>query len=130
MDNSKSPSSDVVKCFTALEERWVEALVKGDTETLSAILADTYIDTNADGTRTNKDGILCLMRSQDLKLKSITISEMSVELYGSAAVVTGTAVQKGAYKGSPHMRSVVFTDVFVDNQGCWQAVASQRSPRH
>ena len=35
------------------QRRWVEALISADTAVLDAILADTYVDTDESGSRTN-----------------------------------------------------------------------------
>jgi disulfide oxidoreductase YuzD len=125
----KASSTNVPTTLTSLENQWVTAIVKRDTATLDRIFADTYVDTNEDGDRTNKQGVLTLVKSSDLSMQSIALSDTHVEVYGTAAVVTGSATQIGTYKGTPLTRNVVFTDTFVIQSGVWRAVASQRAPR-
>lgn len=52
---------------------------------------------------------------------------MQVHTYGAAAVVTGTGVQSGSFKGEPLTARLIFTDMFIRQNGKWQAVASHRS---
>lgn len=115
------------KTLTGLEEKWVDALAKSDVANLDSILADTYVDTDEHGQRTDKQGVLSALKSGDLKFQSIRLSDMKVNHYGDAAVVIGDAVQAGNFKGQPLTAKIVFTDTFVRQNGKWRAVASHRS---
>ena len=110
-----------------LENRWVAALVTADTATLDGIFAATYVDTDEEGGRTDKAGVLAVLKSGQLKLTSIKLSDMHVHLYSNFAVVTGAATQAGNFEGSPVASKIVFTDSFFLQNGTWRAVASQRT---
>ena len=110
-----------------LENKWAKALVKSDTETLSSIFGDSYVDTDEHSHRSGKEGVLSFLKSGDLKLDSIKLSDMQVHLYGDAAVVTGTAIQSGSFLGGPVAARIIFTDTFIKQNGKWRAVASHRS---
>jgi hypothetical protein len=123
-----APGVDATEqALTNVENRWVEALAKADTTALEPILADTYVDTDEQSHRSDKKGVLSVLKSGDLKIESIKLSDMKVEVYGFAAVVTGSAVQKGTFKGQPLPANVIFTDTFIKRNGKWTAVASHRS---
>ena len=112
-----------------LENRWVAALVKADIAALNLrFFADGYVDGDEDAHRSDKAGVMGVLKSGDLKIKSITLSDMKVHLYGAFAVVTGTGVQAGTFQGKPLKSKVLFTDSFVLQNGKWRAVASQRTP--
>jgi ketosteroid isomerase-like protein len=115
------------RALTALENRWVDALQKADTATLDSILADTYVDTDEQGQRSDKQAVLSVLKSGDLKFESVKVSDMQVHAYGNAAVVTGVGVQRGKFKGQPLTPKIVFTDTFIRQNGNWMAVASHRS---
>jgi hypothetical protein len=110
-----------------LENRWVAALVKADLPTLDSILAATYVDTDEEGDRTGKQGVLAAFKSGDLKMSSIQLSDMKVYNYGGFAVVTGSAAQAGTYKGQKLAPRILFTDSFVLRNGKWMVAASQRT---
>jgi Domain of unknown function (DUF4440) len=110
-----------------LENRWVGALMKSDTSTLDSIFADTYVDTDENGHRTDKQGVLSVLKSGELKMASVKLSEMQVYDYSDAAVVTGSASQAGSFKGQPLTTKIIFTDTFIRQNGKWKAVASHRS---
>jgi hypothetical protein len=110
-----------------LEHRWVGALMKSDAAILDSIFADTYVDTDEHSHRSDKQGVLSVLKSGELKIESIRLSDMKVYDYDDAAVVTGSASQVGNFKGQPLTVTIIFTDTFVRQNGIWRAVASHRS---
>jgi ketosteroid isomerase-like protein len=110
-----------------LENQWVEALMKSDAATLDSIFIDTYVDTDEQSHRDDKQGVLSVLKSGDLKIASIKLSDMRVYVYGDAAIVTGSSSQVGNFRGQPLAARIIFTDTFVKKNGKWVAVASHRS---
>jgi len=111
----------------ALENQWIEALEKADTNTLSKLFAANFIDTDETGHRSTKTGVLDALRSGALKIRKLQVSDMKVYLYGNTAIVIGTSLQDGAYEGHPLAPKIVFTDTFIHYGTEWKAVASQRT---
>jgi hypothetical protein len=50
---------------------------------------------------------------------------MKVRVFGNTAIVTGGDTEKSTYKGKDSSGKYVWTDVFVNRNGKWQAVASE-----
>jgi len=115
------------KALFALENKWVDALVKSDAATLDSIFAESYVDTDEHGHRSDKQAVFSDLKSGHLHIASIKLSDMLVQLYGDAAVVIGTAAQVGNFKGQPLTPTIIFTDTFIKQNGKWRAVASHRS---
>jgi ketosteroid isomerase-like protein len=125
---SQAQKSDTAtQALIALENKWVDALVKSDTAALDSVFVDTYVDTDEHSQRTDKQGVLSVLKSGDLKIESIKILDMKVHVYGDAAVVIGSAAQVGNFKGQPLTATIIFTDTFIQRNGKWRAVASHRS---
>jgi Domain of unknown function (DUF4440) len=122
--------ADVAQEVKALERKWGFALVQGDAKSLAEMLDDTYLDTDDEGTQTDKNGILAAVKSGDLKVTSIQLSGMRIHSFVYTAVVTGRAKQTGISKGRPLPPSVSFTDTFAMINGVWKVVASHRSAPH
>lgn len=116
------------QALIALENKWIDALMKSDTAALDSIFADTYVDTDEHSQRSDKQAVLSVLKSGDLKMESIKLSDMQVHDYGDAAVVTGSASQAGNFKGQSLVHKIIFTDTFIKQNGKWRAVASHRSP--
>src|SRR5579863_10451079 len=93
LGQKKATKSDTAAKLKALEQKWVEALEKGDTATLDKILAAGYADTDENGNQADKKSSLAELKSPDMKLESLKLGEMHVHNYGNAAVVTGSAEQ-------------------------------------
>ena len=120
-------SGDPTGALIALEEKWVAALQRSDTKTLSALWAQTYVDTDETGHRSDKAEVLRVLKSGALKLRKLQLSDMKAYVYGDAAIVTGASVQDGEFQGQPLAIKIVFTDTFVRHGFEWVAVASQRT---
>jgi len=125
--NQAQGTEATTQALTSLERKWVDALAKSDTAALDSVLADTYVDTDEHGQRSDKQGVLSALKSGDLKIESIKLSDMKVHVYGDAAVVIGSAAQVGTFKGQPLTATIGFTDTFIKRSGKWRAVASHRS---
>jgi len=120
----KERCGDAAQQILELQHRWVEALVKADTASLRTILADSYVDTDENGSRFDKPGVLAALESGDLKLASITLVETHVHRYGNSAVLTGASAQTGTFQGQPIAPKILFTAILVLENGHWRAVAA------
>ena len=115
------------QALIGLENKWVDALVKSDAAALDSIFDRAYVDTDEQSQRSDKQGVLSALKSGDLHIASIKLSDMQVHVYGDAAVVIGAAAQVGNFKGQPLTAKIIFTDTFIKQNGKWSAVASHRS---
>ena len=129
-DKKAAKADATAKEITDLEHRWVQAIAKKDAATLRTMLAPTYHDTDESGNVSTLGEMVSMVTSPEMKIDAITITDIHVAKYGKTAVATGTATQRGSYKGQAFAPKVVFTDTFVKQNGQWQAVASQRTAAH
>jgi len=126
-DRAGQGSDAATQAIITVENSWVDALVKSDMTALDSIFADTYVDTDEHSHRGGKQDVFSFLKSGDLKLDSIKLSDMQVHIYGDAAVVVGSSTQAGSFLGGPVAEKIIFTDTFVKQNGKWRAVASHRS---
>ena len=120
-------TGDPARPILELQHRWVAALLEADIGALDTTLVDTYVDTDESGSRTDKAGILAALRSDDLRLASITLLETHVHRYGDSAVLTGASAQTGAFRGQPITLKILFTATLVLQGGEWRAAAAHRT---
>jgi ketosteroid isomerase-like protein len=126
-NNAGVPSGNDEQELREKLRAWDEAYRGRDIEALSRILADDFLFTSASGALINKMQYLsATIKAPDMTLESFVGSEdVKVRLYAEAAVVTS----RGAHRGPPLIRDPAaryrLTDVWVKQQGRWQAVASQ-----
>jgi ketosteroid isomerase-like protein len=92
--------------------------LKNDLPATDRLLADNWININADGSVTTKAKLIELLKAGSFKILSIENDEVMVRVFGDAAVVTGRSTTKRAGEGSEILtRQVRFTRVYARNKG-------------
>src|SRR5688572_19430766 len=82
-----------------LESEGREATLKNDIEANDRLLADNWVNINADGSITTKAKLIELLKGGSFKIMSIANDEVMVRVFGDAAVVTGRSTSKRAGQG-------------------------------
>jgi ketosteroid isomerase-like protein len=122
--SKEQPPADTEQSVMRIEREMLNAALKGDASASERYLASTYVFTGPDGSLENKEQAIADLKSGDLKLKSASLDSAKVQLYGGTAVVTYSSHDKGTYKGKDISGTTRWTDVFVNQNGSWQLVAS------
>jgi ketosteroid isomerase-like protein len=126
MAQTKAAGGDEA-ALKAIEIKWDAANTKGDAAVLSTIFADKFISTNAEGKTRSRAEVLAQVKSGDIKYETSKVDDMTVYLYGDAAVVNGRWAGKYVEKGKPTSTTERFTDTYVRQNGVWKCVSSQGS---
>jgi ketosteroid isomerase-like protein len=105
--------------LTRVERDWCKAEVKNDAAALSAILADDFTDVELEGKVTNKAQNIAEL--QAAKTTACDVDMLQFHIYGDTAIVVGRATIKSTTYNGQYM----YTDVYVRQNGHWQAVASE-----
>jgi ketosteroid isomerase-like protein len=108
----------------ALENAWNQAQLHHDSKALNSLVGDRFIYTDYDGTVMNKHRFLEDIKDPAFKPTLIANQDVRVDMYGTAAVVSGTYHTKGTYKGEAFEHYGRFTDTWIRNGAAWQCVAS------
>ena len=111
-----------------MEKDRAAAVVKGDVATLEKLTSDDYILINANGQLSDKPTTMNNIKTGNIKLTANDVSDLKVRVYGNTAVVTGKSNAKGSIGGRELKGPVMFTRVYVKNNGKWQSVAFQQTP--
>ena len=122
-------NNDAEKLILRLEQEGREATLKNDVEANDRLLADNWININPDGSVTTKAKLMELLKTSPFKIMAIETDEVTVRVYGDAAVVTGRSTSKRAGQGAGEIvtRQVRFTRVYARRQGRWQVVSAQNT---
>jgi ketosteroid isomerase-like protein len=110
-----------------LDAQRMQAMVRGDLDTLRRLLGDDLTYTHASGIFDTKASLLDKIASGRLKYKSIERLDGSVRVYGGVAIATGhAAVQAQSAELGTLVLKLLFTDVWVrQTDGRWQMAAWQ-----
>ncbi len=124
----KSGDGNTEQMVLRLENGGREATLKNDLPANDRLLADNWINVNADGSVTTKAKLMELLKAGSFTILSIENDEVMVRVFGEAAVVTGRSTTKRAGEsGEILTRQVRFTRVYARNQGRWQVVSAHNT---
>ena len=123
----QSKLTKTVEALVQIEHDWSQADVKKDVAALDRIMADDWTGIDFQGAVLTKAEALgeVAKRSDATETSTTTLGKMKVRLFGNTAVVSGTEIETSLYRGKDSSGTYVWTDVFVQRKGRWQAVSSQ-----
>lgn len=126
-DKSKHSELEGKKAAVAqLEDEWLAALNNANVDAIAKIIADDFVRPAPDAGRfINKADLLSFYRSHLLPQgpDKKRIEDMTVTVYGITALARGELTTTNS-EGRV-IRRLLFTDVFVQRDGKWQAVSAQ-----
>jgi uncharacterized protein (TIGR02246 family) len=105
----------------ALHENWAKAVMSGDAAALEKLLADDFIETDADGEFWHKTQKIKFHEKFKGEIK-VDASESVLRVYGKTAIVTGRFAAK---PDTNEERICRYTVVYLKRDGRWQIVAAQ-----
>lgn len=104
-----------------LHEEWAKALMSGDAAALDRLLADDFIETDADGEFWHKPQKIELLEKFKGELKA-DASDGVLRVYGKTAIVTGRFTIK---RKTDEEKICRYTVIYLKRGGRWQIAAAQ-----
>ncbi|MBZ5597770.1 MAG: nuclear transport factor 2 family protein [Acidobacteriia bacterium] len=125
--SAQTNNRSIEKTITELENQWAVAQRDGKASVVAPMLADTFVNTDADGQTYGKAKLLSDLKGGTWEQNGI--SDVKVTVYGDIAIATGAWAGKGVDgDGSKVDRRERWTDTWVKMpNGQWQCVASQQT---
>jgi hypothetical protein len=111
----------------ALEKMWNQAQLTRDSAALEHLVGSRFINTEWDGEVSNRKKFLADIKDPLYKPTTMSIQDVSVEIYGNTAIVAGVYHTKGSYAGKPYDHVGRFTDTWIYDYDKWQCIASHTS---
>jgi hypothetical protein len=127
---ARNAPGDQAQVILTLENAWNQAEMTNDAQALEPLLADRFAYTEEDGNFWNKQQFLAHIKKGEAGYEQLGNTGMHVELFGSAAVVTGDYHERLNQKGKVTAQRGRFTDVWVLQDGQWKCAASQSTLVH
>lgn len=117
------------KEIVRLEEQWLQAHLHLDIAALDDLMHPDYRIVKPDGSIWDKTEALVSYRDDSRNWDIAEISDLSVRLYASSALVTGLCRAKGQNKGEDFdYRARYLWAWIADEQGTWKLVHDQSVP--
>ena len=120
----QSQADNAEQAIRDLEQRWHEN--EDDPSALATILADDFVHALPMGFIGKQEQLNLLRKHHQTSRSTRHFGELRVRLYGTTAIANGLVVD--TQEGTASVRKTVFTDVFVQRHGTWQAVNAQETP--
>jgi hypothetical protein len=118
-------TSELEKMLTTLDQKRVDAQVRGDFGVLESILGEDLTYVHASGAVQNKAEFLADLTSGKRVYKSVKSSDLHVRILGRVAVITGQSKIIVINDAKEHELSLRVTEVYADRNKHWQMVAYQ-----
>ena len=130
MDSAIPASKSTVEIeqhLRQLNDEWVKALMRGDVETLSRIMADDFIFAYPlEGD--DKAQFIADVTARELKVEHLSRAQVSVRVFGATAVLTARDSATWLYHGRELSGQYKIIQVYAERDHRWQMVAVQACP--
>ena len=121
--------ADVILIIQDLEQQLRAATLQNDRAQHKQLMADSWLNTNADGTVTTKPQLLALLETHPFAFRSIDDEDVLIRSYSGVAIVTGRSTRRRAGPdGTIISQTVRFTRVYAELEQGWQVVTAQATP--
>lgn len=117
--------SAVAEAIETLQRQWLAAYTERDTGLLNLYMSDDYIGIYPDGSVHDKKSEIEAIASETVVITAMEPNEMTVRVYGNAAVNTGQSSVKVRVGGQDMSAELRFISVWFKKGLQWQAVAHQ-----
>ena len=110
-----------------INDEWVQALVRSDTDILSRIMAADFVSIfpfDGDG----REQFIADVACGDLTVEMLTRDNIDIRVFDRTGVVTALDKAKWRYKGHQILGYYRILQVYVERQGSWQLVSMQACP--
>lgn len=126
-DQAHHAAIEVEQLIRQLNDDWVKAIMRADTETLNRVMADDFFFTYPlEGD--DKAQFIADVTSGDLKIQHISREQLSVRVFGSTAVLTARDSATWLYHGRELSGQYKIIMVYTERDGRWQLCAVQACP--
>lgn len=124
---SEAAAIQIEQHIRQLNDEWVKATVRGDGPTLDRVMADDFVFTYPlEGD--DKAQFIADVTSGNLKIEHISREQVSVRVFGNAAILTSRDSATWVYMGreiSGHYKDI---SVYSNRDGHWKLCAMQACP--
>jgi hypothetical protein len=125
--HAQSGDASVIRSrIIALENVWNQAETTRDVRALDALFANELVYVNPDGTLLSKSEFLAHVKTDPVH--SVVTESMTVQVFGSTAIATGTYVSRDIQGGKATVERGRFIDTWVLKNNAWVCIAAQATP--
>jgi hypothetical protein len=125
--HAQSGDASIIRSrIIALENVWNQAETTRDVRALDSLFDNELVYVNPDGTLLSKSEVLAHVKSDPIH--TVVTESMSVQVFGSTAIATGTYVSRDSHGGKPVVDRGRFIDTWILKNNAWVCIAAQATP--
>jgi ketosteroid isomerase-like protein len=112
----------------ALEKAWNQAYKAGDTKALDAILDNSLVLVEDDGSLKTKSEFLATVKAATGNEEQVAPESLTVRVFGNTAIAIGVIAVKGTKGGKSVVHRERFIDTWINKNGSWTCIATDATP--
>jgi ketosteroid isomerase-like protein len=112
----------------ALEKAWNQAYKGGDIKALDAILDNSLVLVEDDGSLKTKSEFLASVKSSSGNEEQVAPESLSVRVFGKTAIAIGVIAVKATKGGKSVVHRERFIDTWINKNGTWVCIATDATP--
>lgn len=120
-----APDTVVLSELRRLSEKWADASVRSDAETMSQLMAPEYVSINSKGQVMRRPDMLRAIASGRAKIAVNKGFDYFIRVYGDVGVVMHNSSFMGSLNGVNTSGEYRSTHLYVWRKGLWQLASSQ-----
>jgi ketosteroid isomerase-like protein len=112
----------------ALEKAWNQAYKAGDVKALSAILDNSLVLVEDDGSLKTKSEFLATVKASTGNDEQVAPESLTVRVFGNTAIAIGVIAVKETKGGKTVTHRERFIDTWINRNGSWICIATDATP--
>jgi ketosteroid isomerase-like protein len=112
----------------ALEKAWNQAYKAGDVNALAAILDNSLVLVEDDGSLKTKSEFLASVKSSNANQEQVAPESLTVRVFGNTAIAIGVIAVKETHGGKTVVHRERFIDTWLNKSGTWVCIATDATP--
>jgi ketosteroid isomerase-like protein len=112
----------------ALEKAWNQAYKAGDAKALDAILDNSLVLVEDDGSLKTKSEFLASVKSSSGNQEQVAPESLTVRVFGNTAIAIGVIAVKATKGGKSVFHRERFIDTWINKNGSWVCIATDATP--
>jgi hypothetical protein len=121
-----SGTNNTKEIILDLQDKFDEAELHGDTDTLLDLIAEDFLSIGPRGFVLNKEQ--WVNRHAEFKYDKLETSDKDIRLYDKAAIIRNIQRNEASYKNEPVKVSMRVSQVWINQQNDWKLAGIQFSP--
>ena len=112
----------------ALEKAWNQAYKAGDVKALSAILDNSLVLVEDDGSLKTKSEFLATVKASSGNQEQVAPESLTVRIFGNTAIAIGVIAVKETHGAKSVVHRERFIDTWINRNGSWICIATDATP--